>query len=436
MIDTATVTLDVPDDAALPGLAEWAQPERVLQTCRDAFEQATAGWSASWQRCQPTEAVYQPGQACRIAYQLYHGKSDRPDLVYARWAKDERDHASARQAGPPDAPFALFRYPRDRRLRQIRSMRRSDWLRSASQAWVRKWKGAGQWAAEGWRCTPTKYVPESRLVCRLKGQWIAANELRWIRAYMRISRRSDANEQAERLSALERQAHTLPFAIPHVLGAIPELHLLATEFIRGSTLLERVQSHGLEALRQASRSLANIGRATASGTAERIDPLDVEPVLTDLAAASIELHPLCDALRTWAQVRPSPPHQFECVHGDLHAGQVLLKKGRWWVVDWERAGLGDPTQDITNLAAELESRSFANGGDPQSGLEAARACVAAWRAADGRFNAQSARWWATRAFVLRAWGLMRHLRPNWRRITPLLLERAVNAFQDNDAWMT
>src|SRR5512134_466847 len=40
------------------------------------------------------------------------------------------------------------------------------------------------------------------------------------------------------------------------------------------------------------------------------------------------------------------------IHGDLHPGQVLVSDGPV-LLDWERAGAGDPEEDLGNLAAHL-----------------------------------------------------------------------------------
>lgn len=46
---------------------------------------------------------------------------------------------------------------------------------------------------------------------------------------------------------------------------------------------------------------------------------------------------------------PEPPPAF--VHGDIHAGNILDDGERFWLVDWEYAGLGVVGQDLASLVA-------------------------------------------------------------------------------------
>jgi hypothetical protein len=436
MLELATPILDVPDDPALPGLTDHAQPDGMLRVCREALEPMTNGASAIWERCIPTEAVYQPGRSCRIAYQLYRERWIRPEIVYARWSRTDHLHASAVRAGPPDAPFELYKFPSDRRMPQIGSMHEPCWLRDASESWVRQWLGDGRWADEGWRCTPIRYVPESRLACQLKGRWVGEDLERCVRAYVRMARQNHVEEQSSRLRMLQARAATLGFDVPHVLGDVPHRHLLATELIRGTTLWDAGDGEGPNVIRNVSGTLAAIRRAAVDGCAARDSAVTPETMLEELSAAVPGLAGLCEELRGWSWDAPPNPGPGEWVHGNLHSGQVLLSNDRVWVVDWERAGLGDPTQDITNLAVEFESRELAADAHSSLGSAWAEACVEGWRAAGGTFHASSAPWWAARAYVLRAWGLMRRLRPGWSRLVGLSLQRAANVYRFGCGWIT
>jgi aminoglycoside phosphotransferase (APT) family kinase protein len=436
MIETAPPTLELPNDPALPGLTESAQPERMLALCREAFDRATRGRSRRWERGTVSEAIYQPGRACRIAYHLHAPEAIRPDIVYARWANDERRHASAVLARRSGLPIELYRFPRDRRMRQVRSMQRKDWLRAESGRWIKEWLGPGKWDDDDWRCSPIKYVPESRLVARLKGRWVGGSGERWVRAYVRVTRRDDAAEQVAKLRDLEDCAKALEFRVPHVLGVVPDAHLMATEFIRGQSLREACEADGTAILPNACGRLASIHKAMPVylTDSKSVDlAVSSECMLDDLEAAVPGSSPACGNLRRWSERKPAEPAQRKFVHGDLHAGQVLFEGDQMWVVDWDRAGWGDPAQDLTNLAVEFESRALDSDGNDAD--ELAAECVAGWRGAGETIDAQSIEWWATRAYVLRAWGLMRHLRPGWQAKSGQLLERAVQTQEHGVMWI-
>ncbi len=411
------MSLDLPRDAALPGLGI-ACPDRMLEILRNAPSLATAEERETWQSCTLMEAIYQPGRACRIAYALGSlDESERRDLLYVRWDPGSRPHESAVQLWEDGNSIEVFRYPRDRRMRQIRSMHRDAWLRKASEEWFRRVWGEGHFSDDGWRCTPIKYVPESRLVCRLKGGWTGAGEDRWARAYVRISRRNDAESQyLSLLNICEAlAAHESTITAPYPLGCIPSRHLLAAEFVRGRSLKELALDRSTDEVVSICRSLATLhqvrpdmGRHDAEGGQVRIGDM-----LLDLASGLPGATDACNDLITWSARNPPQPESTGLVHGDLHCGQIIVRADRVCVVDWERAAIGDGTQDILNLALELSEAPWLKTDSSHFGLDLAAACVDAWRSAGGPWNAGAVRWWAVQTLVLRAWGLMRHLRPDW-----------------------
>jgi aminoglycoside phosphotransferase (APT) family kinase protein len=435
MVETCPSMMDViPDDAALPGLSA-ACPHRMLEILRSAPEVATVEEREAWRTCSMTEAIYQPGRACRIAYVLGRGDDDeRKVLMYVRWDPLSRPHESAVQLHAEGGGFQVYRYPRDRRMRQIRSMRRDEWLRKASETWFRQAHGEGHIAEAGWRCTPIKYVPESRLVCRLKACWTGAGDDKWVRAYVRISRRNDAATQFATMArirdALAKSG--APIDVPCPLGVIVSRHLLATEFVRGRSLKQLAQEGRTDEVVSICSRLAQLHRHGSGATSEpegmRADRR--REMLHDLSYEAPDRADLCAELNAWCAVEPSKSDATGLIHGDLHSGQVILRGPRVCVIDWDRAALGDGTQDILNLALDFSEAPWLNTPGASKGDELASASVAAWRSAGGPWHADSARWWAVHSLVLRAWGFMRHLRPNWPAMTRRLLEQARTTWLD------
>jgi len=434
-------TIELRRDPALPGLARVAAPERMLEVLREHLASVPPDERARWQTCVAREAVYEPGRECRIAYALGSDEPGRDELVYVRWDVQPRSHVSSSTLRIDGSCFEVFRYPRDRRMRSIRRMRRSDWLRTASEQWFRGRLGAGRFQPDSWRCTPIKYVPESRLICRLKGLWSAAGDDVWLRAYIRIARRNDALAQFDALReicdclAACTNAPTAPMA----LGCLPAAHLFGTEFIRGETLRDAARIRGRDCLGEVCRQLAAISRCRPKLGTSKSTPADgvlARRMLNDLSVGHPAASSLCSALGKWAESPPPARSEPGLVHGDLHAGQVILKGTKTYVVDWEQAAISDPMRDITNLAAEYAAgeNSFEAPSTPTETHLAAE-CVRAWRAAGGIWNAPAGRWWVTRALVLRAWGLLRHLRPGWSRSTLQLLELAARVSERGIDWL-
>lgn len=434
---TIPQVVDIPDDPAMPGMSHCAQPERMLELVTAAAENLVDEERTDYSNCTLTEAVYQPGRACRIAYTLSVPGGERPEMVYARWPAEKRAHASAIRVGPDGEAFDLFRYPRDRRLRQVRAMRREDWLTEASAAWFSKQHGMGRFTHGSWRCSPIKYVPESRLVCRLKGEWATKGGKKWCRAYVRISRRNNAVDQFELLNRLTIALNdcNCGLAVPTPLGIVPRQHLFATDFIRGRVLRDAIAGARFDEIIAGCHTLSAISRlridiAEVPPAGDRLDPMvmlgDLKSVLPlpDGSAHTLDL---------WASTQPTRPRVDALVHGDLHAGQIIQKHENLFVVDWDACHLGDPTQDIMNLAAEIEY-STRLMRDESTANDLAATCVAAWRSGGGSLNSLAARWWATHAFVLRAWGLLRHFRSGWRGASIRLLERAAEIYSGGAAW--
>lgn len=421
--------LQFPADPAMPDLEVAAQPENVLAACRDQLHDVSGDERAAWTRCKITEAIYQPGRSCRIAYEIETGDSDRPTIVYARWPADGRPHASATRVTTDGGSFDLFRYPRDRRLRQIRAMRRDDWLFEASSAWCRHRDGAGVMALADWRCTPIKYVPESRLVCRLKGRWQPqSGPERWMRAYVRISRINHTAKQAALLRELKHALATAgaPFDVPEVFDSMDEHHLLATEFVRGQTMREAVDENEVGPVLEACERIAGLSKLPLSTASPATIPPAPTPLemMKDLAVASTELAVHCRTLADWAHTTPPIANRIGLCHGDLHGGQIIEKKGRFVVVDWDRVCIGDPVRDLCNFISDIEFRSYTKGFSDDSAI--ASRLLAAWKNAGGTVDHASYTWWRTYADTLRAWGLLRHLRPGWPAACAWLLSRAAS----------
>lgn len=419
---------ELPEDTELPGLSA-AHPDRMLEILKASPNVATAHERESWQSCTMTEAIYQPGRACRVVYSL--GKDsdhERNDLLYARWARRMRPHESAIVLSADGGSLQIFRYPRDRRMRQIRSMRRDDWLRDAAESWFRIENGAGSMAQDGWRCTPIKYVPESRLVCRLKARWTADGTDKWVRAYVRISRRNDAEHVFGTMTNIRKSLMKSGASVdvPAPLGILPARHLLATEFVRGRSLKELAVEGCAVEVASICKRLAMLHRHCPRAIAKSatMPSEGIGEMLRDLSYASVERSKLCGELHGWNSQTPQSPDTLGLVHGDLHSGQVILRGARVCVVDWDRAALGDGTRDILNLALDFAVAPWLRNGDGNFATELASACVAAWRAAGGPWNSASARWWAVQSLVQRAWGFMRHLRPDWPLTSKRLLEQA------------
>jgi aminoglycoside phosphotransferase (APT) family kinase protein len=206
--------------------------------------------------------------------------------------------------------------------------------------------------------------------------------------------------------------------VPRVVTAavVPALGgpTLVTEYVPGEAVPRYL-------LRQVARDGSGARLAQQVGTAlARLHGLDAAALTAALpgqgeTAAPAEralqaLRRACDdllqpspvfvlALRSLAARMPPAPSRLRPVHGDARVGRIVGgPDGLGAVLDWERAHLGDPHEDLATFC--LRTWRFGRRALGAGGLAPSAVFLDAWRAGGGAFDRGTFDWW-TRLATLR-----------------------------------
>ena len=201
--------------------------------------------------------------------------------------------------------------------------------------------------------------------------------------------------------------------VPQVVTSadVPELGgpTLVTEYVPG----EAVPRH---LLRQVARDGSGERLAAQVGTAlARLHGLDALPGADDPEAPAVRalrtLREACDellqpspvfvlALRWLEANLPPPPARLRPLHGDARVGRIVGgPDGLGALLDWERAHLGDPLEDLATFC--LRTWRFGRHALGAGGLAPSRVLIEAWQAGGGHFDTDAFGWWTRLATLKR-----------------------------------
>ncbi len=158
---------------------------------------------------------------------------------------------------------------------------------------------------------------------------------------------------------------------PSVLRCDPAARVLVTRWVAGpepmATSRRGISTRAMAGL------LARLHATAAPGDLQRVDFAARAGVL---AAMLRDAGPLQDlAGRVFASLAATPVQTVLC-HNDLNRENLVCDaSGRWWLVDWEYAGCGDPAFDLASFASQHEF-----------GPDALAALTNEYRAAGGRME--------------------------------------------------
>jgi thiamine kinase len=167
---------------------------------------------------------------------------------------------------------------------------------------------------------------------------------------------------------------------PSILRCDPAARVLVTRWVAAPESIAATQ-HGIST-RAMAGLLARLHATAAPGDLQRVD---FEARARALAAVVRDAGPLQSlASRVFASLAAAPVPAVLC-HNDLNPANVVRDAaGRWWLVDWEYAGCGDPAFDLASFASQHEL-----------GPDALEALVDEYRAAGGHIGTDRltlARW--------------------------------------------
>jgi Ser/Thr protein kinase RdoA (MazF antagonist) len=345
-------------DAAIPGLA----------TLLDDAAFAAALWralpEAGVESARATYIRYKPGTSCTVCYRVRSRRGEA--WVHARAfspaLRDKLDHA--RELGAKDGALgvggcvlddlaiAVYGWPHDRQVGALARLadpaKREELLRRLAPGHPELW---------GAELRDLRYKPERRYVGLLEG---AAGARALLKLYAE-------EEYPPALAGARAFAPSERLALAGLIGHSERRHALLFEWLPGRPLQELLGHHEAEAAaRDAGAALAELhARAHRGATAPQKDPPAVGEPLRAAAAMIAALSPEAGeaagrlARHLAAELKfcdpPTP------IHGDFHAGQVLVQHRGVALLDMDNFSLGNPAADLGSFAAHLVYETISGG---------------------------------------------------------------------------
>lgn len=417
-------------DPGLPGLPLLLDPDALL-TWLQENPPLVAGWADSPVAVTCRYLRYKPGVRLLGAFELSTATGCR--LPFQAWAVGEggrqKLEKAIREVPPPFAPGRCWCrelrvmvqfHPDDR---DLPSLARFADPEARERLLARRLPSmAGRFSGP---LRILSYNPERRFVALLHDSEGPAAVVR--------------GHTPDRFGRSQRGARAFRtvkggFRIPRLLGASRGSAVLVQEWLQGRPLELDPWRHGAPAeaaslshhVGRALRSLhtqeaRGLRRAGGSGLTRALAGIEaVRPGDTTEAArrAVRWLRPLLHSLEEALPPAAAP------LHGDLHPGQILVSDEGLGLVDFDRAGVGDPLRDLATFVAHLEA-GRAEGTVPAAVATAAESSLLdGYRNAGGVVDLDRFQWQCAAALLRRAPHPFRARTPEWPAAIDALVARA------------
>lgn len=435
---------DIPPDEALGLAVDCLEPGLVLQACRDGLDRVDEERRRGWRDARVIEALYHPGRYVRVAYAMAsdaavpsHRLWPEADLVYVHVPIRQPVSRRGTTVSVGGTEFEAYAFPNDRRLRGLRKFTGRESAAEVWQQWLTDSGNPGDIDVDTLQRLLVRYVPEQKWIARLRAEVVDARtgERTKRRLAVRCAAPSSTVVLRRRHERLSRwsASNGSPLSVPSVIGGDAKLGLLAVEWDRGDSLIDRLRGDsarpllarvvtGLRAFHAVTvPGLPKIGpdnlRRRAADVVEELG-LARPDLTTRLGSVLAEFHDRVGRLDPVAPVT---------LHNDLHATQFRAKDDRLTLFDLERMSLGDPLIDIANFTTQLrlvgQRPEFST--PPATATRWADEFLAEWLAQSRQpIAAERFRCWTALALLGMAHGMMRHLRPGWRVLVDRCVESA------------
>lgn len=324
--------------------------------------------------------TYTPGRKCVILYSLASHEGSGLRWAVATFAKDDRlqgvyaEHYAAgangtRGSGARSAKFL----PAYRCLVELFPM---DWHLSAlgqatnphevAPLLARALPDAG--SAPDWQpqVEVIRYRPHESCVLRYRLNGGSTEVIG------KLYRDQPKAERAWRaLNDLHPQAAPAGVIVPQPLANEHGWNLILMERAPGVSMKRLVKEASVPAEAKGAARLAAAALAAYHGLRfESDDVRSIQSELQKLRQRAARLHLVApalaggvDALLDRAELLADKlaPAKPSLIHGDCKPSQLLIDGGRVAVVDFDRAGLGDPAIDVGNFMAQFHKEALATG---------------------------------------------------------------------------
>ena len=451
LADRPAAGRQVAHDPVLPGLARALEPERIcaLLAARGALP-ATAALAVRYVR-------FHPGRSAWVTYEatdgrLLYGRLDAPRIEpLAGHERDEidcfGDGAAPALVVLPELPMVVRFFPHDAVLRRLADACAQSTLKRELEGMLAVSGRAWKIRLSHLESVAVRYKPERRFVFRLQLRAHArdaldARQKQRMGLYGQVDADGTGARVAPILAALVAHVGTMgPVAVPRPILHAPQHGLLLVEEITGTPLTAHLEREDAKkVLRRLAGRLADIQRtgvepAATRGVREQRAALVAAATMiggvAEARAAGLAAHAaaLVDVLG--ARAVPAPASAL--IHGDFHAGQVLVRGRRSWIVDFDRAAIGDPLADLGTFVAGLRVDAAEGRLAPATARRAAKVFLRghadAWPEVQ---DAARLAWQVAAALTEMAGAPLRQLRARWPELVRGRLDLAANVLSSGE----
>lgn len=414
----------LPQDCTFPQLGIVFDAARFAACLQGNADFAAAGVEVRGVKLK--RVYYKPGRSCRLTFeaklrgpggrkaeQLFFGKIHAGGKAEAALRRAAQAHLTAPELGPAvtlvrELDMVLWAYPNDPNVPGMSTLASA----AAVTALVERDPAAFGLPAGGrvtdLRLGVGKYVPGQRCGYRYRVQWSApgGETERWFygKAYQEGLGRPayDVLVQLARTPAVRSGRLRIPMPYGYDAGR----EIVWQEMLPGRSFSK--DAGGLDLVALAGPVASALGAFHAS-TLDLGPGLGLAAELEELAASSAkimqadpQLAPRVEALRARlvAAVPGLPPVPAAPVHGSFKISHVFDAGGQVAFIDFDGAGMGDPTYDVGRFFAHLAVAGLASKTDAEAvraamrNFETAYAAAVPWGWPDARVR------WYTSALLL------------------------------------
>lgn len=377
---------------------------------------------------------YKPGTSCLASFDIQI--NDEKVRVSAKaFNKNTRDKIEkARIKQTPKSPIAseciiledlnvvISFFPNDAKLRTLPKLFRQDKKRSILKKLLptqpNLWEGAIQ---------ILKYNAERRCVVALEAQG-------GVKVLLKCHRPERLQSALMNATAICSQKELL---IPKCLGFSEDHGLIVSEWIDGAPLDEMIHRD----FKQAIAVTTQIGRALATLHAMKIGHLCAPP----RARISTELHSMAEMIACLSPKRAKPsedlknqlmawllkaPQIERTIHGDFSSHQILCSDQGNYLLDFDQARLGNPSEDLGHFIAHLELEIIAGRIGKEQLLPLSKALLNGYMQVSEKSVPNEIIWHTAKSLFLLAQTPFRSNSPNWDNKIESILNRVQRLIHD------
>jgi hypothetical protein len=331
--------------------------------------------------CRILDAKYEPGNYCRILYQL----GDHLVIGTYKWETDESQTPETTRV-IPSLGMQVYRFPNDPALPALIKVLDSQRVSAALAETLPEIQNS---AARILRCevTPLRFRPERRCTVRLS-LWLRENESGKIykrvlygKIYHDLEKAGHVYQQMLSLSD-SVSAKDVPVSFARAAAFLPDLAMVLQDPIDGVPLDSRINCNtkacdprGFAGTLAAASALATFHASGLVGGKSR--SIKAELARFNKRGARIgeinselgnNIIKLADALSTWLDTLDQWGATTCMVHGDCKPAQFLIQDQQIALLDFDHCGMADPAVDVGTFLATLQQmkvkQTVKNRGQP------------------------------------------------------------------------